>query len=434
MLSRQGRKITSARQPSLTRWVIKIRAKLVGLLSHSLRRHPRLRRAAALLDVYFDVARHATAAVLPQVIQPDPREIYITLTANCNLRCIGCRYGRDFMPGKQLPFSLVRDLLDDCKALGIKNIRLYGGEPLLHKDLNRIVERSVGLGLNTWLTTNGILLKEKVDDLFAAGLRTIAVGFYGTGEEYNLYVQRPERYACMERGVAYTRERYGMSMNLRLGWVLMRPTCNLKAVRDMWQFAERYNAQVGVSLIHYSLPYFTEGPDRQLQFRPEDRGAIGKVVEELLRLKQLRPELLQQSEMALRSIPDWLLKGPEMKVPCERYRLLWVGADGTVQLCYVTFKLGDLHEKRLAEMLFTAEHKQASRDAFSLKCPNCHCSYHNRIERHAASRLRYSGLGWGQQLRELSGTGENPGPELEVPSGAPIRMDSQKNDSLVQIR
>jgi sulfatase maturation enzyme AslB (radical SAM superfamily) len=202
----------------------------------------------------------------------------------------------------------------------------------------------------------------------------------------------------------------------------------------MWQFAERYNAQVGVSLIHYSLPYFTEGPDRQLQFRAEDRAAIVKVVEELLRLKRLRPGLLQQSEMALRSIPDWLLKGPDMKVPCERYRLLWVGADGTVQLCYVTFKLGDLHEKRLAEMLFTAEHEQASRDAFNLKCPNCHCSYHNRIERHAASRLRYSGLGWGQQSKELAGTGENPRPELDLPSGAPSRMDSQRPDPLVQIR
>jgi cyclic pyranopterin phosphate synthase len=355
-----------------------------------LRRYPRLKKATALLDVYVDVARHATATVLPQIIQPDPREIYITLTANCNLRCIGCRYGRDFMPGKQLPLSLVRDLLDDCKALGINNIRLYGGEPLLHKDLPRIVEHSVGLGLNTWLTTNGILLKEKVDDLYAAGLRTIAVGFYGTGEDYNLYVQRPDRYACMERGIAYTRDLYGMDMNLRLGWVLMRPTCNLKAVRDMWRFSERYNAQVGVSLIHYSLPYFTEGPDRQLQFRPEDRAAIENVVEELLRLKRLRPEMIQQSEMALRSIPDWLLKGPDMKVPCERYRLLWVGADGTVQLCYVTFKLGDLREKRLAEMLFTAEHEQAARDAFGLKCPNCHCSYHNRIERHAPSRLRYA--------------------------------------------
>ena len=155
------------------------------------------------------------------------------------------------MPGTQIPFAIARDLLDDCKSFGINSVRLYGGEPLLHKDLARIVEHSVGLGLHTWLTTNGILLKEKVDDLYDAGLRTICVGFYGTGEEYNSYVQRPDQYARMEGGVAYARERYGMNMSLRLGWVLMRPTCNLEAVREMWRFAETYSAPVGVSLIHY---------------------------------------------------------------------------------------------------------------------------------------------------------------------------------------
>src|SRR3981081_591726 len=105
-----------------------------------LRRHPGLKKATALLDVYVDVARHATATVLPQVIQPDPTEIYITLTANCNLRCIGCRYGRDFMPGSPFSWPIVRALLDDCHKSGIKNIRLYGGEPLLHKDLVKMVE------------------------------------------------------------------------------------------------------------------------------------------------------------------------------------------------------------------------------------------------------------------------------------------------------
>jgi molybdenum cofactor biosynthesis enzyme MoaA len=371
---------------------MKIPAKLAKPLSALLRKHPRLKKAAILFNVYCDVARHGTAAVLPQVIQPDPREIYITLTANCNLRCLGCRYGRDFMPGETLPFRIVQDLLDDCKAFSIRNVRLYGGEPLVHKDITRIVEHSVRLGLNTWITTNGMLLKEKIDGLFSAGLRTIAVGFYGTGEEYNAYVQRADRFSRLESGIAYTREKYGMQVNLRLGWVLMRPTCNLKSVREMWHFAQNYNAQVGVSLIHYSLPYFTEGPDRQLQFRTEDRMAIEEVVEELLRCKRMRPELIQQSEMSLRSIPDWLLQGPAMKVPCDRYRLIWVGADGTVQLCYVTFKLGNLHNNRLADMLFTPEHRRASRDAFRLNCPNCHCSYHNRIERHLPSRLKYSGL------------------------------------------
>jgi cyclic pyranopterin phosphate synthase len=366
------------------------RAKAAHLLAPALRKHPALKKALKSLDVYADALRHSAATILPQIIQPDPREIFITLTANCNQRCLGCRYGRDFMTGEQLEWRLVKSLLDDCKTIGINSIRLYGGEPLLHKDLLKIVEYSVKLGLNTWLTTNGVLLKGKIDDLYDAGLRSISVGYYGTGEDYDKYVQRKGAYSRVEKGIAYTRERFGMDMHLTLGWVLMRPTCSIEAVHNTWDFAERYIVPIGVSLIHYSLPYFTEGPDRELQFRPEDRAAIEQVVAELVRLKNVRPELLQQSLMALRSIPDWLLKGPGMKVPCERYRLIWIGADGTVQLCYVTFKLGNLHQDRLADLMFTSEHRQASRDAFALNCPNCHCNYHHRIERHAPSRWKYS--------------------------------------------
>lgn len=367
-----------------------LRHRVAQWASPLLRKHPELRRTAQTLDGYMDLAKHTTAALLPQIIQPDPREIYITLTANCNLRCVGCKYGRDFMPGEQLPLNLVLELLDDCQTFGIQNIRLYGGEPLLYKDLLRVVEHTVKLGLHPWLTTNGILLRDKIDDLYKAGLRSVSIGFYGTGEEYNSYVQRPDKYACMERGVAYARERYGTDIDLTLGWLLMRPTCNLDAVKEMWRFAQTFDVPVGISLIHYSLPYFTEGPNRELQFGAEDRAAIEEVVAELIRLKELQPEVLKQSVIALRSIPDWLLKGPEMKVPCDRYRLLWIGANGVVQMCYVTFELGNLHQKRLSQMLFSVQHKQASRDAFHLKCPNCHCSYFKRVESHLPSRLRYS--------------------------------------------
>ena len=367
-----------------------LRARILQGTRPVLRKYPQIRSVAQAADTYVDVARHAAAAVLPQIIQPDPREIYITLTANCNLRCIGCRYGRDFHAGSQLPLNMVLGLLDDCKQFGISSIRLYGGEPLLYKELPQVVEHALKLGLSPWVTTNGILLKEKVDALYEAGLRSISLGFYGTGEPYNTYVQREDQFARMERGIAYTRQRYGMNLNLTLGWLLMRPTCNLEAVHGMWDFAAKYKMKVGVSLIHYSLPYFTEGPNRELQFRPEDRSAIEEVVAELIRLKESSPEVLQQSLMALRSIPNWLLKGPEMNVPCDRYRLLWIGANGVVQMCYVTFELGNLHEKRLSEMLFTEKHKQAAQDAFELNCPHCHCSFHSRIESHLPSRLRYA--------------------------------------------
>ena len=375
---------------------MKLRGWFASILHPWLRNHPQFRTTLKALDGHIDLARHSIAHVFPQIIQPDPREIYITLTANCNLRCKGCRYGRDFMTGAQLPWKLVRNLLDDAKELSISNIRLYGGEPLLHRDIVRIVEYSTSIGLNVWITTNGILLKEKIDDLYRAGLRAIEVGFYGTGESYNSCVQRRDRFAALEAGIAYTRERYGLTIDIKLGWVLMRPTCTLDSAQQTWQFAERYSTSIGINLIHYSLPYFTEGPDRELQFRPEDRPAIEAVVRELIRCKELQPHLIQQSLMALRSIPDWLIKGPDMTVPCDRYRLIWVGADGTVQLCYVTFKLGNLHEKRFSEMLFTPEHRQASRDAFALKCPRCHCSYPSRTAMHAPSRWKYSGASSGK--------------------------------------
>jgi MoaA/NifB/PqqE/SkfB family radical SAM enzyme len=367
-----------------------LRRSLSPMILAGVRGHPRAKQFLKSVDGYRDLITHSVAHVLPQILQPDPREIFITLTANCNLRCRGCRYGRDFMAGSQLSWATIRDLLDDASSLGIKAIRFYGGEPLLHPDIVRAVEYSVHLGLNTWITTNGIVLRQKIDDLFSVGLRHVELGFYGVADEYDSYVQRKNQYSRMQRGVAYVRDRYGMAVSLALGWVLMRPNCTVDAVNRTWQFAKTYAAPFGVSLIHYSLPYFTEGPERELQFTVDDLPQIQAVVAELIRLKQAEPELILQTLIGLRSIPDWLIKGPNMRVPCDRRRLIWIGADGTVQLCYVTFKLGNLNQTRLSDLLFTPAHEQAARAALSLHCPNCHCNYDGRVRMDAASRLKYS--------------------------------------------
>ena len=79
-----------------------------------------------------------------------------------------------------------------------------------------------------------------------------------------------------------------------------------------------------------------------------------------------------------------------MRVPCDKYQMVWVGADGSVQMCYVTFKLGNLHEQRFSEMLFTPAHHAAARNAFAIRCPNCHCSYDARIQKDLASRMHYA--------------------------------------------
>ncbi len=356
----------------------------------ALRRFPGVKARLASLDVVVTREKHELAQHFPSVIRPQLRLMHIAITAACNLRCIGCRYGRDFMPGKSLPMSIIRPLLEDASEAGVRTVRLYGGEPLLHKDLPEIIRMAKRLRLNPYITTNAILLGEKIDVLFEAGLRTATVGFYGDGETYDGYVNRPGSFDRLDRSIATVRQRYGKEVKLQINFLLCRPSCSRDSVRLALRFAEKYDTKLQVDLVHYSLPYFTEGPDHELQFTPGDSDRLESVVEELLDFRRRRPDLYTEAEASIRSIPDWALKGPAMRVPCTAYRILWVGADGTVQLCYVTFKLGDLNRQRLRDMLFTKEHKQAARDAFALNCPNCHCQRFERIETHKASLQMYA--------------------------------------------
>ncbi len=315
----------------------------------------------------------------------------IAITAACNARCEGCRYGRDFMVGERLGLDVVKQVLDDARGAGFHSIRLYGGEPLLHPDLEAMVAHAISIGLMPYVTTNGALLAEKIDGLYEAGLRDLTFGFYGVGDAYDEYTQRPGLFAKVEGGIASVRERYGDEFELQMNYLLKRPSCSVEDLRASWQVAERYDMQMRVDLVHYSLPYFQEGPERELQFREGDRPLIEPVVEELLRLKAAHPHRLAHTPEGLRSIPDWLVLGPDMKVPCTAYDMMWVGADGSVQMCYVTFPLGNVHETRFKDLLFTQEHRCAARDALALRCPNCHCSSNERVMRHAPTRRRYRG-------------------------------------------
>lgn len=367
-----------------------IKNKVRNIAYDILKNQPTLRSLTLALYNQYKMLRHLVAIKYNGTIKPTYHKISIAVTADCNSRCIGCRYGRDFMPGHKLPFELVKGVLEDASKVGFKIVRLYGGEPLLHKDLPKMISLCKKLNLKPYLTTNAVLLNQNIDRLFDAGLRDITVGFYGVDSEYDKYVQVPGLFKKVERGIATAHKKYGNRINMQLNWLLMRPTCNLKALHNVHEFAERYDMRMHIDLIHYSLPYFQEGPNHMLQFREKDRKAIETIVEGLLRIKHEKPEFITESPETLNSITDWLLKGSNMKVPCTAYEMIWVGADGTVQLCYVTFKLGNLYKKSLQDMLGTNKHLRAAEDAFYLNCPNCHCEANFRIMRHWHSRRRYS--------------------------------------------
>jgi cyclic pyranopterin phosphate synthase len=362
-------------------------------LIRALRRYvtsPAARRLLVEADASVKLLRHTGAALVPALIRPIPEKVTIAITAACNLRCAGCRYGRDFMPNAQLPTSIVADLLADVAAAGYPTVRLYGGEPLLHPDLPLFVDLALRAGIKPYVTTNGILLQRRMGELHDAGLRAVTIGFYGVADAYDAYVAKDGAFSRLEQSVAAVRDEYGMAVDLQINFLLTRETCSIPVLRKAWAFAQRYRLSFQVDLIHYSLPYFTEGRDGTLQFNESDRSVLLDVSRELLRLKSLEPELLMEPTESIRSIPDWAVKRAGMNVPCDAYKLLWIGADGTVQLCYAAFPLGNLHDKRLRDIFGGPEHRLACRNAFELNCPRCHCERSARVRAHLPSRIRYS--------------------------------------------
>jgi cyclic pyranopterin phosphate synthase len=268
-------------------------------------------------------------------------------------------------------------------------VRFYGGEPLLHPDLPAMIAHASGLGMEAYVTTNGVLLERRVDELVEAGLSWMSIGFYGVGLDYDEYTQKDGHFERLERSLDAVRARYG-SFPIQLNWTMLRTTCNLPALHQAWSFAQRFDLLFHLDLYMHFNPFFTDGPDEALSFRPGDRPGVEAVAAELVRLKQAEPERFPHSLEFLRSVPDWLILGEDMRVPCDAYQLIWVGADGSVQLCDVAFPLGSLHERRLGEILFGDAHKRAARDAFELKCPNCTCKCESRITKHAPSYRRFS--------------------------------------------
>ena len=325
------------------------------------------------------------------MIRPLNHKLMIAVTARCNANCLGCRYNHDFMNGRQLDLASIEGILKDAAAAGFRVIRFYGGEPLLHKDLPHMISKCRDLGMEPYITTNAVLLDRHIDTLYQSGLRDITVGFYGVHERYDRYVQRLGFFEKMRNGIDEVRSKYGDRLNMQINWLLMKPTCDKKYFFEAVDFANRFDMRLQIELVHYSLPYFREGPDGDLQFGPEDSTRIRNLTNTILEVKSAQPGLINQTHQTIRSIPDWLIQGPRMRVPCTVYDMLWIGADGSVQLCYVTFPLGNIKNQSLQSILQSKARIDASRRAFRLDCPNCHCGANDRIMRHLKSRRKYSG-------------------------------------------
>lgn len=120
------------------------------------------------------------------------RDLRISVTDRCNFRCTYCMpkemFGKDhaFLPhGDLLSFEEITRLASIFIAHGVEKIRITGGEPLLRKNIEKLIamlsalKTIDGRDLDLTLTTNGSLLAKKARSLKDAGLKRVTVSLDG---------------------------------------------------------------------------------------------------------------------------------------------------------------------------------------------------------------------------------------------------------------
>src|SRR6202166_2789991 len=121
------------------------------------------------------------------------RSLRVSVTDRCNLRCNYCMPEEEYvwLPRQELlTFEEIAQMVEVFTSLGVEDVRLTGGEPLLRRDLPRLVQMLASNSRirDLALTTNGILFAEQAEALHAAGLHRVTL---------SLDTLRPERFLAL---------------------------------------------------------------------------------------------------------------------------------------------------------------------------------------------------------------------------------------------
>jgi len=192
----------------------------------------------------------STERVNPKAIQDTfgrpLKSLRLSVTDRCNLRCRYCMPETDYvwLPREDvLSFEEIATLTGYFVDLGVDRVRLTGGEPLLRRDLPRLIRLlSQNRGISEIaLTTNGVLLADQAQELYDAGLHRVTV---------SLDTLRPDRFRRLTGRDEFSRVLEGIEAAASAGFPdLKLETVAIRGFNDdeliaLIEYAKHYHAEV----------------------------------------------------------------------------------------------------------------------------------------------------------------------------------------------
>ncbi len=277
----------------------------------------------------------------------------LSITDRCNLRCFYCMPQADFnwmSPEKILRFEEIVQLTRVLARMGVRKIRFTGGEPLVRKDVVKLVADVNDLdGIEEiCLTTNGVLLDALAPELFQAGLRHLNI---------SLDTLRSDRFHAITGRDAFNQVWQGIIKSLDLGFspikinFVMMQGKNDDEIVDFARLAKRY--PLDVRFIEFmpigrhskwGKEYFLSSDQAKTLIEKE----FGKLIS-IARNKDAGPAEMYQIEGGSGRVGFISPLSHRFCSTCNRLR---VTADGRVRLCLFSdleFGLRDMMRKGISD-------------------------------------------------------------------------------------
>ena len=163
----------------------------------------------------------------------------ISVIDRCNLRCVYCmpEEGLESIPHEEiLTYDEILRICETVSQLGIKKIKITGGEPLVRKDIVNLIRDIKNLDKieQVTLTTNGILLYDMLDDLYDAGIDAINISLDTLKEDNFKQITRRDG---LEKVLMAIDKAYNLGIRVKINCLAIRDF-NINELADIANFAK----------------------------------------------------------------------------------------------------------------------------------------------------------------------------------------------------
>ena len=297
-------------------------------------------------------------------------DLRISITDRCNYKCVYCRSGNEGTIYGDLPFSEYLRIVQLFVGVGIKKVRITGGEPLLRKGVIEFVRelsrlRTVeGQPLDITATTNGHLLAEMARPLKDAGLRRVTVSMDAVDPERFARITRvPNGYESVLAGVRASRQA-GLDP-VKINCVLLRGF-NEDQIANFGKFARE--ERVVVRFIEF-MPL-----EEDRVWTPEIVVTLDEILARMSEYLPLEEIAHERSETARRyrfsdGVGEIGIIAPVSHPFCGHCSRIRITSDGKLRTCLFSVWDHDLHElmrrgatdEKLAEFIVKVVEKKEER-------------------------------------------------------------------------